>query len=147
MLKEQYYTLTSQTERFEMNLLPLSVLTWVVTHWSLISSGWSSNRNSIFTIAARTASASGYATLSSDKRSRPSSSSPFRNCSSIDLMTMQDIIFSLFIVSLLWFWLTQPTPVKTLIFLEENLRHMWPVLLNKRFFFFSFFSAKSVCTT
>jgi hypothetical protein len=31
--------------------------------------------------------------------------------------------------------------MKTLkCFLEENLRHMWPVLLNKRFFFFfSFF--------
>jgi len=55
-------------------------------------------------------------TSSSDRRSRPSSSSPFRNCSSVDLMTMQDVIFSLSMVSLLWFWLTQPTPVKTLFF-------------------------------
>jgi len=31
--------------------------------------------------------------------------------------------------------------------MEKNLSHMLPVLLNKRFFFLSFFSAKSVCTT
>ena len=119
-----------------------------VTHWSLISSGWSCIKNSIFPIVARTAFVSGYAALSSSSRAGPCSSSFSWSCSSVDLMTTQDVIFSLFMVSLLWFWLTQPTPVKTLIFLEENLRHMWPVLLNKRFFFFfSFFSAKSVCTT
>ena len=38
------------------------------------------------------------------------------SCSSFDLMTTQDVIFSPFMVSLLWFWLTQPKPVKTLIF-------------------------------
>jgi len=121
-----------------MNLLPSSVLTRVVTHWSLISSGWSCIKNSIFTIAARTAFISGYGTSSSNRRARPSSRSSFRNWSSVDLMTMQGVLFSLFMVSLLWFWLTQPTPVKKLIFLEENLRHMWLVLLNKRFFFLFF---------
>ena len=104
-----------------------------------VTLGRSSNRNSIFTIAARTAFASGFATLSSDRRSQPFSSSTSWICSSVDLMTTQDVIFSPFMVSLLWFWLTQPMPVKTLIFLEENLRHMWPVLLNKGYFFFFFF--------
>jgi hypothetical protein len=84
-----------------------------VTHWSLISSGWSCIKNSIFTIATRTAFVSGYGTLSSDRRARPSLRSSFRNCSSVDLMTTQDVLFLLFMVSLLWFWLSQPTPVKT----------------------------------
>jgi len=130
-----------------MNFVPSSVLTRAVTHLSLRSSGWSCIENSILLIAARMAFASGYATLSSSLRVPPCSSSTSWNCSSVVLMTTREVIFSLYMVSLLWFWLTQPTPVKTLFFLEENLCHMWPVLLNKRFFFFSFFSAKSVCTT
>ena len=51
--------LTSQTRRFEMNLFLSPTLTWAVTHWSEISTGWSCNWNLISSIAEQTASASG----------------------------------------------------------------------------------------
>ena len=122
-----------------MNLLPSSVLTRAATHWLLISSGWSFIKNSIFTIAARTAFVSGYGTSSSDRIARPSSRSSFQNWSSIDLMTTQGVLFSLFMVSLLWFWLTQPRPWKHYFFLRKTSAICGWFYLTKDFSFFLFF--------